>query len=172
MVYQQFLLFIMDAKEYSLQWKWAGVSMNHTSPPPAPSSRTIYLMGGNGGPGQHRAGECCLTEDNYQLCIITCVAGHRGHRQGWKLGTTQVTKWSWAIWWMSWRIQQVYKCTWRTQICVINPLQTNNDYLCVYHLLPSTINHSPSSFPGLCRSGGRLAGSRGETWPRTLPRLR
>ena len=134
-------------EKYSLQWKWAGVSMNHTSPPPAPSSRTIYLMGGNGGPGQHRAGECCLTEDNYQLCIITCVAGHRGHRQGWKLGTTRVTKWSWAIWWMSWRIQQVYKCTWRTQICVINPLQTNNDYLCVYHLLPSTINHSPSSSP-------------------------
>ena len=31
------------------------------------------------GPGQQRAGECCLTEDNYQLCIITCVAGHRGH---------------------------------------------------------------------------------------------
>ena len=43
------------------------------------------------GPGQHWARECCLTEDNYQLCIITCVAGHRGHRQGWKLGTMRVT---------------------------------------------------------------------------------
>ena len=105
--------------------------------PPHPPGPFIW-WGVMVGPGQQRAGECCLTEDNYQLCIITCVAGHRGHRQGWKLGTMRVTKWSWAIWWMSWRIQQVYKCTPRTQICVINSVQRLN-HVCTIYLLQSTI---------------------------------
>ena len=147
-MYQQFFLFMVDAKENIVCNESVQGSLWITPRPRPPHPPGPFIWWGvMVGPGQHRAGECCLTEDNYQLCIITCVAGHRGHRQGWKLGTTRVTKWSWAIWWMSWRIQQVYKCTWRTQICVINPLQTNNDYLCVYHLLPSTINHSPSSSP-------------------------
>ena len=121
------------------------------------------------GPGQHRAGECCLTEDNYQLCIITCVAGHRGHARAgnWEQRGLLKHDHERAIWWMSWRIQQVYN---KNTICV-KISTTKIDHLCMYNL-PSTIHHSSASFPGLCRSGGRLAGSRGETWPRTLPRLR
>ena len=145
MMYQQFLLFMVDAKENSLQWKCAGVSIWITPRPrpPHPPGPFIWwrVMVG---PGQHRAGECCLTEDNYQLCIITCVAGHRGQARAgnWELRRLLKHDHERAIWWMSWRIQQVYN---KNTICV-KISTTKIDHLCMYNL-PSTIHHSPSSSP-------------------------